>query len=139
MSKLTRTNAILPFPTVGDLSNKIGRPVEISNSNGIARAAAWEPGGGDAVGVILEADAEQASIAIFSGGLAGTVFVKLVQAVLPGAFLYLAHNNGVIGFADRGEESFAGETFICAQALEAGVEGEMIEAVLFRPDAITIA
>jgi hypothetical protein len=137
MSKLTRTNAIIPLPSVGDLSAKIGRPVEITVINSVAMAAAWEPGGGSAFGVIVDADAEQASIAVMHGGLVGTIKVKLVEAVLPGALLYAAQNNGVIGFADRGEETFAGPTYICAQALEAGVEGEMVEAVLFRPEAIT--
>ena len=138
MSKLTRDNAILPFHTVYDYSDKIGFPVELQIGSTV-NVALWESGAPAPVGVILGGDAEQASVALCHGGLSGTVKVKLVEAVSPGDLLYLAQNNGVAAFASYTEQNFAGNTFLCAQALEAGVEGELVEAVLFRPEAVTIA
>ena len=139
MAKITRENAILSYPTIGDLSAKVGQPVSMTYSNGSAKVNSWEPNGGYAFGVIIEADSTRASVAIFNGGFSGTLKVKLVEQTLPGNLLYLAQNNGVVGFADRGEESFSGETVICAQALESGVEGEQIEAVIFRPEPFIVA
>ena len=137
--KLTRTNAILPFLRPVDFGSAasndlIGLPVRFDGGTLLP----WEPDVIPPAGVIIHADDELVSVAMHSGGLAGTVKVKLLEAVSRGDELYVAQNNNVNGYASAAGNSFTGATWLCAQALEAGVEGEMVEAVLFRPEPVTI-
>jgi len=83
-------------------------------------------------GIIIHADQERASIAPLTGGLSGTVLLKLQTAAYAGNELYVDQTGGINGFADAFEESPSGN-YLCALALESGVQGELIEAVLFRP------
>jgi hypothetical protein len=83
-------------------------------------------------GVLIHADAEQATVVPFSGGLAGTLKLKLQTASYAGNELYHDPSNGINGFADAVEESPSGK-YLCALALESGVQGELVEAILFRP------
>jgi len=138
MSKVTRTNAILPYVTWSDYSDKIGCALEVS-SGSIPKVSLWEPGASRVFGVIIEADAERASVAILHGGVSGTVKLKLLEETEIGDLLYPAKDNQDFGFGVVQNETYSGSSYICAQALEDGVAGEMIEAVLFRPEAFTIA
>jgi hypothetical protein len=73
---------------------------------------------------------EQVSVAIASGGLAGTVRLKLGAPVTSiGQELKLISGPGGCLFGP----ATGGERIVMAQALETGVADEKIEAVIFRP------
>lgn len=130
MSKLTRTNAILPFTPLADLTGKEGYVVLIESDGTIATYSS--SGGKQPFGVIVHGTDvdEKTSVAVLSGGLAGTVKVKLAFTVAtPGELL------AVRGGGEMITPSHASALFTCAQALETGVAGELIEAVLFRPES----
>jgi hypothetical protein len=129
MSKLTRTNAILPFTPAVDLTGKEGYAVSVNAQGKVDLHAddTVEP-----FGVIIHGTNthEKTSVALFSGGLAGTVKLKLDDPVNQvGAFLRFT-DDGVFS-----PDSIY--TVVCAQVLETGVTGEHVEAVLFKP--ITVA
>lgn len=132
MSKLTRENAILPFPTLTDLSSHIGEAVSITSPGGVSHAEILPDPGTKPFGILIHADAETASVVPMSGGLAGTVKVKLQEAAYVGNELYIYNVGGIAGFGDAVEGTPSGK-YLCAQALEDGVTGELIEAILFRP------
>lgn len=134
--KLTRENAILHAKTTTDLTGAVGCLANVSNTN---VASEWDPDGDPPAYLIIHAEADSVSVVPLHGGLAGTVKVKLLEAVSVGHELYFAIQGQNKGFVDRIEETVPGSFFICALALEAGVAGEMVEAVLFRPEAVTIA
>lgn len=136
MSKLTRENAIIHAKTATDLTAYVGCIASLSNSN---RVSLWEPDGDPPSCFIIHAEVDSVSVVPLHGGLGGTVKVKLLAEVSAGHELYFAIQGEGQGFVDLIEESVAGDFFICALALEGGVEGEMVEAVLFRPEAVTIA
>ncbi|MFU8849295.1 MAG: hypothetical protein ACNA77_11340, partial [Opitutales bacterium] len=76
---------------------------------------------------------EKTSIALFAGGLAGTVKVKLGSSVNAiGTNLWI-DDNGTFH-----PTPVSGPSFISAKALETGASGELVEAVLFRPEQIII-
>ena len=139
--KLTRENAILPAKSLNDLSAYVGCATVYGNHIVLGtRVELWNPNDHqDPNSVILWADAESLSVAILHGGLAGTVKVKLMEAVSRGSQIYPVNDGTNIGFADRTEERNPGNHYACGLALEDGVAGEMIEAVLFKPEAFTIA
>lgn len=137
--KLTRENAIFTFPTEGDLSTHVGRPISVSNFGAVAKVTLYDPNDVPAFGVLIHADAEQASVVPFHGGLAGTVKIKLLDESLIGNAMYAAHDGTFPGFALQQLETYSGTWDVCAIAMENGVAGEMVEAVLFRPEAVTIA
>jgi len=129
--KLARTNAIIPLPTSADypLAGKEGYAVALIDGY----ASIQDDAAGTPFGVLLEAGdvPGKASVAVLAGGLAGTVRVKLVQAVEAiGTDLQLVGSAGGCGF---GPDAGAGERVVTAQALETGAIGELIEAVLFKP------
>ena len=132
MSKLTRENAILPFPSNGDLRSRIGEAVSMSLPNGIPVVEYLPDLGTKPFGILIHADENNASVVPLHGGLSGTVKLKLQTAAYAGNELYVDQTGGINGFADAVEESPSGN-YLCALALESGVQGELIEAVLFRP------
>lgn len=129
--KLSRTNAIIPLPTDAEapLVGREGYAVALENGNVYIHGNATDVG---AFGVLLEAVPypEKASVAVAAGGLAGTVRVKLAQAVDSGTFLQLVNTADGCAF---GPDGGVGARVIMAQALESGAVGELIEAVLFKP------
>jgi hypothetical protein len=136
MSKLTRVNAIIHARTAQDLSASVGCIANLNNSNLVTP---WDPDGDPPSCFIIHAETDSVSVVPLHGGLGGTVIVKLLAEVSAGHELYFAIQGADRGFVDRIEETVSGSFFICALALEGGVAGEMVEAVLFRPEAITIA
>lgn len=125
MSKLTRENAILPFTPAVDLTGKEGYAVSV---NAQGEVALHDDDTVEPFGVIIHGTNtdEKSSIALFAGGLAGTVKLKLDDALTQvGALLHVT-DDGVFSPDNI-------YTIACAQALETGVTGELIEAVLFRP------
>jgi hypothetical protein len=130
--KLTRENAILPFATAGDLSDRLGEAVSMSILNGVPTVEPLPDPGTKPFGVLIHADESSATVVPMSGGVGGTVKVKLQTAAYVGNDLYIDQTGGIKGFADAVEEAPSGN-FLCAQALESGVQGELVEAILFRP------
>lgn len=135
MSKLTRTNAILPFIPTRDLTGLEGRFVFIKEDATVdhyhyyyyGSYAIHRPFG---VLILAENTESKVSVALSEGGLSGTIKLKLNGAVSAGDILQLA-NNGTVE-----TDSEAGDRWLVGQALESGVADEMIEAVLFRPEFI---
>lgn len=130
--KLARTNALLPFPTYQseDYTTRAGYPVLLEDG---AAIMAGDATGDPPFGVIVEGAKapEKVTVAVAAGGLAGTVRVKLVQAVTaPGTLLKLVDHASGVAF---GPDTGTGARIIMAQALETGAIGELIEAVLFKP------
>jgi hypothetical protein len=136
MSKLTRENAIIHAKTNSDLSGYVGCIANLNNSNLVTL---WDPDGDPPSCFIIHAETDAVSVVPLHGGLGGTIKVKLLAEVSAGHELYFAIQGQDQGFVDLIEESVAGSFFVCALALEGGVQGEMVEAVLFRPAAVTIA
>lgn len=130
--KLTRENAILHFPTLTDLSSRIGEAVSITRPGGVSHVEILPEPGKKPFGILIHADAETASVVPVSGGLAGTVKIKLQEEAYTGNELYINDTGGIAGFGDAIEGAPTGK-YLCAQALEDGVAGELIEAILFRP------
>jgi len=132
--KLTRENAILPFPPNSDLSGKEGYIVCIQTNGYVGAVEVYSTTGSlPPFGVVLvgSTGGEKTSVAICSGGLAGTVKLKLSAAVKAGEDLQV-DNGGTVS-----PDSGSGSRILVGQALEEGVEDELIEAILFRP--ITLA
>lgn len=128
---IVRDNAILPFKAATDLTGKEGQPV-IINAQGeaeISQIAASTP----PIGILLKGGqvGENVSVAIATGGFAGTVRVKLGEPVTEtGALLELLETPEGCKFMPY---SGAVHCYVMAQALETGLADEKIEAVLFRP------
>lgn len=132
--KLARTNALIPLTpnASADYSDKAGYPVLIEVSDGTA-ILSGDATGDPPFGVIVEGAKapEKVTVAVAAGGLAGTVRVKLNQAVtVPGTLLKLVDAAAGVAF---GPDTGAGARIVMAQALETGAIGELIEAVLFKP------
>jgi hypothetical protein len=130
--KLCRTNALLPFPPYQseDYTAKAGYPVLLEDG---AAIIAGDATGDPPFGVIVEGAKapEKVTVAVAAGGLAGTVRVKLAQAVTaPGTLLKLVDTAAGVAF---GPDTGTGARIVMAQALETGAIGELIEAVLFKP------
>lgn len=131
MSKLTRENAILPFPTSAEQEGSLYGHI-VGLFNGVLTGS--DPGSANPpLGACIhqEDPGEPATVALMSGGLAGTVKLKLDGAVSVGNYLVLG--DGGLVYADPG----VGARIQVGQALEDGVAEEFIEAVLFHP--ITLA
>jgi hypothetical protein len=136
-AQLVRTNAILPFAPFEefDFTGYEGFPVFIDNTTGCIdrlMTAADLPSG-----VLIQArpPSERSTVALAAGGLAGTVRVKLLQdCPSVGVLLKTVLVNGEVAF---GPDTGAGARVVAAQALEKGVAGELIEAVLFKPIKFT--
>jgi hypothetical protein len=130
MSKLTRENAILPFTPNSDLTGKEGYFISIQTAGNVGAVELFSVLANlTPFGVVVHGTSSDAetSVAIASGGLSGTVKVKLSGPVISGQSLQL--DDGGTVSADSG----SGSRTLVAQALEPGVADEMIEAVIFRP------
>lgn len=131
--KLSRTNALIPMPTSTetDTFGKEGYPVD-ANSDGTVDLCQDAEGNPPFGVIVLGAEHPGVvAVAVAAGGLAGTVRVKLLQAVTaPGVLLRLVDVGGEIAF---GPDPGTGARVVMAQALETGAVGELIEAVLFKP------
>lgn len=126
-----RDNAIIPVVPTADQRGEKGK--FITAAGAIMANATTVP-----FGVILDGgniDGES-SVAISAGGFSGTVRVKLAATagtVVRGTFLTLdATTLGAVR-ADPG----TGNRVQVAQALEAGANHELIEAVLIRPTVLS--
>ena len=130
---LARTNAVLPLAAASDLTDKVGcLVVRIGDTVALATNPAVKP-----FGVLLTdgTPGEQVTVAVATGGLAGTVRVKLAAAVtISGAFLQLAANGRVAP-----ENPADPSRCVCALALETGAINELIEAVVFNPLTYRVA
>lgn len=139
--KLTRTNAILHAKAVEGLSEQhIGCAVYYRVGGQGPEASPYHPDDNNRLNaVVLHVDQDTVTVAILHGGLAGTVLLKVVEEVSSGHELHAINAGGFLGFADADEQNHSGTFFKCAYALENAVAGEMIEAVLFRPESVTFA
>ena len=129
-TSLARANALLPIEANGDLTGFVGRFVVLTAGKAaLVTSAAQRPFG------LLLVDGKagaRVTVAAGSGGLAGTVRVKLAAAVAnPGTDLQLTADGRVI------PDSGSGARVIVAQAVEPGAIDELIEAVLIRPVTLT--
>ena len=126
-TSLARTNAVIPLAAASDLTDKVGCfVVRTGDTVALATNPAVKP-----FGVLLTdgTPGEQVTVAVATGGLAGTVRVKLAAAVtVSGAFLQLAANGRVVP-----ENPADPARCVCALALETGAINELIEAVVFNP------
>lgn len=128
---LARPNAILPLEAATDLTGKVGHFVTRNGATvDLARAPADKP-----FGVLLTDGpaGSSVSVALCSGGLAGTVRVKLGAAVVAAdSFLQLDADGCAIPqiLTDPSR-------CVCALALETGALNELIEAALFNPVTLT--
>ena len=131
--KLARTNALIPVPTNSSdvVFDKEGYAVTLVSDGTVSIH-------GDAVGgspfgvLVLGAKYPgKVTVAVAAGGLAGTVRVKLLQAVTEaGSYLKLVDSANGCAF---GPDPSTGERIVMGQALETGAIGELIEAVIFKP------
>lgn len=123
---IARKEAIFKATPAADHSEKEGYFVEGTLASvSVCNAATDIP-----LGVIVQGEATtgQDSIAV-CGGNVGTCHVKLTGTVAQGAFLQLTATGTVI--TDAG----TGARVVVARAMEAGVTGDLIEAVLLNPVA----
>ena len=127
MSKLTRQNAILPFPTSSSQEDSLFGLI-VGLFNGVL--IPLSPGSAAApLGVCVHYDeaGSPASVALMSGGLGGTVKLKLDGAVSVGDFLILGDGGLIYADPETGAREQVG------QAMEAGVSGDLVECVIFKP------
>ena len=139
MSKLTRTNAIFTYPTLTDLSGHIGSPISLSRYSGVDTVTLYDPNDTDVFGVLVYADATQATIVPVHGGLAGTVKIKVLDEAQTTGLMYAARDGAEAGFALVDLETYSGTWDKCAIAMEGGVAGELIEAIITTPTSFTLA
>lgn len=131
MSKLTRENAILPFTPAADLTGKEGYAVSVDDDGTIYL---YDNQNEAPFGIIIHGTnpSEKTSVAVMAGGLAGTVKVKLSAAVTNIGTNLFAMDDAIFN------PTAGTSAFLCAQALETGVAGELIEALLFRPQEVVV-
>ena len=129
MSKLTRTNAILQYPTSPDQEGSLqGYLVGMSNFNGaLTKLSPDSTAAPLGVCVHYDSPGAPASVALMSGGLAGTVKVRLDGSASAGDYLIMGDSGVVLTDPGSGTRKQLG------QALEDGIAEEHIEAILFHP------
>ncbi|HYE29792.1 MAG TPA: hypothetical protein VEH27_00045 [Methylomirabilota bacterium] len=125
-SKNVREAAIIPMTPNEDHTGKEGYAVKVSSG----KAALVTGTTDDVFGVILDGEATtgSSSIALVSGGLPGTVSVKLdgtPGTVNIGTNLTITAT-GTFKAATTGAKQ-------CARAVQSGAANELIEAVLYHP------
>jgi hypothetical protein len=127
---IVRENAILPFTALHDMTGMEGRPIGYENGTNVQVSA--DAGGSLPIGVLLKGGkaGETVSVAIAAGGLSGTVRLLIAAPVNVGQYLRLVDGTSRCLFGPAG----SGERIVMAQALETGLAGEKIEAVLFKPE-----
>ncbi|WPJ95251.1 hypothetical protein SH580_17655 [Coraliomargarita algicola] len=135
MSQPTRTNAILPFVPARDLRGLEGQFAFIDADGKIDHYHYYYggPAAGVPFGVILcGTDVnEKSSIAVCAGGFAGTLKLSLGAAVAVGDTLEVMNTGRVQ------PDSGSGTRTLVSIALESGVAGDLIEAVIFNPVELT--
>ncbi|MDG1302319.1 MAG: hypothetical protein P8R37_12120 [Opitutae bacterium] len=139
MPQLARTNAIFTYPTRYDLSDHIGSPISLSIYDGVEQVTLYDPNDTDLFGVLVHADATQATVVPIHGGLAGTVKIKVLDEAQVPAKMYAARSGAEAGFALWDLETYPGTWQLCAIAMESGVAGELVEAIITTPTSTTIA
>ena len=119
-----KTKAIVPLTAGEDLSGKEGFFVKLSSGEAILVTAATDK----PFGVILEGadDGEMVSVAV-CGGNVGTLHVAAGGIIAAGAYCQLEAEGDVI------TDSGAGARVVCAIALQAAVDGQLIEALAITP------
>lgn len=118
-----KDNAIVAITPASDHSEKEGYFVETSSGSAeVVNAATDLP-----TGVIVDGEVAAGKDSVALMNFAGTVHVKLSGTVAALAKLQLAADGTVI--TDAG----TGARVVVAQALEAGVSGDKIEAALYGP------
>lgn len=124
--KLARSNAIISILSDEDLTGKEGHFVRMSSNTAIALI---DHEMSPPFGLLLTAGNvhERVTVAISAGGLAGTVLVKLAGTALLGRRLQLTADGRVMTYDSEFPRMVVGV------ALEGGVTGELIEAVLSPP------
>lgn len=128
-----RADSILPYIPQSDHSNKEGYAV-VTSGTGVEVAASLTA---IPLGVIVEGapTTRYDAVAIADGGLSGTVRVKLAATpgtIVIGSYLII-HSDGSFKL-DPGTGT---NRTRMARALESGAANELIEAVLFSPQALT--
>lgn len=132
---IVRENAILPFQAATDLTGKEGHPVIVTNDTEVTLLDV-SMGTVPPLGILVKGGAagETVSVAIATGGLAGSVRVKLAGAVASvGTILELTETPDGCAFVPN---TGGAVCYSLAIALETGLADEKIEAVLFRPQYI---
>ena len=119
-----KPKAIVPITAGEDLTAAEGRFVKLSNGKAVSIAAATD----SPFGVVIEGAAanEMAGVAV-CGGNAGTLHIVAAGNITKGSYCQMTAAGKII--ADSG----TGARIICAIALEAGTEDQLIEAVLLTP------
>lgn len=128
-----RGEALISCTTVEDLTGKEGFAVTI-DANELAELvdnAADLP-----FGIVTEgaATGEQATVAAIAGGFEGTLLLKL--AASPGT-VKLGTTLQITAAGSFAADAGTGSRVVCAQALQSGAANEMIEAIVFRPVALS--
>jgi hypothetical protein len=126
---IARSNGIIPVTPLADHTGKEGYALLATGA--VCSAVTDIP-----LGVITEGQPTTGkdAVALCDGGLAGTVKVKLdgtPGTVVTGSYLQITAT-GTFKL-DAG----TGNRVLCARALEAGAANELIEAVLFKPTALS--
>jgi len=123
-----KTNAILALTPTADHSDKEGYFVKNSSGSAALVTATTDV----PIGVIVDGEdtAGKDSVAI-CGGFAGTVYVKLSGTVAQFANLQLAADGSCITDAGTGARTIVGRT------MQAGVSGDLVEAVVHLADPRT--
>lgn len=131
---IVRDNAIIPITAGQDLTGYEGRPVILFDGEAMIAdsAADYQP-----FGVLLKGGkaGETVSVAVAAGGFAGTVRILVMENVSAGNYLQVK-TTGSAPYGAFGKTTVF-ERYVLAQALEDGLEGEKIEAVLFKPEYFT--
>lgn len=116
MNTIKRTNSVL---TVSPSATLVGYEGYFVDANGRVSTSP--------VGVVVQGYAANrpSSIAILAGGYSGTVLIKLAENV--SAYTHVGPISSGLGTA-----SAVASLTKCAQTLEAGTTGELVEAVLYK-------
>lgn len=122
---LIKDKGLISLTPTADHSSSEGYAVKFSDGNAALVTAAADA----SIGIITDGEdtAGKDSVALFGSGL--VVHVKLSGTVAQGAELQQAADGSFI------TDAAVGARKICARALEAGVSGDLIQALLLPYDA----
>jgi hypothetical protein len=127
MNGIVRTDGLLALVPAADHSEKVGYFVEFSSGTAsVVNATTDKP-----IGVIVDGETTSGSDTIALSNFPGVVKVKLSGAVTQGDFLTVANDGTVI--TDAG----TGSRIQVARALETGVSGDLVNAILQTPLALS--
>lgn len=130
-----RSNAIIPLSAGMDLTGCEGRPIALVYDLAFIIDS---PDADPLFGVLLKGarEGETVSVAVAAGGLAGTVRLLLAANTGFGDYLQIRTTEDP-PYGAFGPELPDQNHWRVAMALEPGVAGEKIEAVLFKPEFFT--